>query len=215
MKYILIYLSFVLIYTNTLLAKDNKKRKADDTREVVLYLGEAMIKIHIMLNNREIKIYDWLKYSWYKNNMILETRGAYDGKLLHGIYTEYHPNKNISKRGEFKYGIKVGKWKEWHGNGEIKEIAYWKKGLKHGKHTQYNDNGEKIKQYRYKNGKEKIDKQPKVKVKLNNEFKENNNTSKEKREKKIPKQAKNKSEKKLPTPKKVKTKTAKVPNESK
>ncbi|MDJ1486103.1 hypothetical protein QNI16_36815 [Cytophagaceae bacterium YF14B1] len=131
---------------------------------VVILLGIPMVKaqkIEMPLHNRVIVNYpekvvyayylpsdqkhkpakESLFYYWFAANDIKRTRGAYDGKLLHGTYTEFYSNKNLKEKGVMRHGIKTGIWQGWYGNGERKEIIHWdKKGLR-GRFRTFNESG--------------------------------------------------------------------------
>ncbi len=172
MKHVL-FIFLLFIYMGNVIAQNpKKKKKAKDTREVVMYLGEVMIKANVLEQNLALKIDDKLKYAWYKNNMILSTKGGYDGRLLHGVYTEYHPNRNLSKKGQYDKGLHVGRWKEWYGNGEIKLICHWKRGQKHGKFIEFNNEGIKTNQGTYRSGEQRLPKAVKPKVEESKKIKQ-------------------------------------------
>ena len=74
----------------------------------------------------------------------MQTKGGYDGKLLHGEYTSFYLSDNLKEKGWFCKGLKCGKWIQWYENGKIKETGHWKNGLRNGKTQSFNINGEKL-----------------------------------------------------------------------
>lgn len=82
-----------------------------------------------------------LTYHWYTSQKIMETKGGFDGKLLHGTYRSFYLNDQLFESGEFKYGVKTGEWRTWYGDGKLKEICHWKNGRKNGHYALYSDYG--------------------------------------------------------------------------
>jgi hypothetical protein len=119
-------------------------------QRVILKFSEYIVYANILPDENKIKVDDDKYYFWFSANDIKTTRGGYDGKLLHGTYTEYYLNKNLKQKGEFKYGLKVGEWKSWNMAGEYEEIVNWKKGKKNGRFRVYNASGKVVKEGRYK-----------------------------------------------------------------
>ncbi|MFL5731298.1 MAG: toxin-antitoxin system YwqK family antitoxin [Cytophagaceae bacterium] len=122
------------------------------SQRVVLNYIDHVVYANILHEESKIKVDDDKYYYWYNANDIKTTRGGYDGKLLHGNYTEYYPNKNLKQKGEFKYGLKVGEWRNWNISGEFEEIYNWKKGVLHGKFKIYDSKGTLVKTGSYKQG---------------------------------------------------------------
>jgi hypothetical protein len=92
----------------------------------------------------KIKPQEEKTYNWYASNKILETKGGFDGKLLHGYYKCFYLSGNLRETGEFNYGLKTGKWSSWYPSGILREILYWKKGVKNGKYRLYSENGQLV-----------------------------------------------------------------------
>lgn len=92
-----------------------------------------------------------LTYHWYTAQKIMETKGGFDGKLLHGYYRSFYLNDQLFESGEFKYGIKSGEWKNWYPDGKLKEITNWKNGRKNGKYALYSDYGKLMASGTFKN----------------------------------------------------------------
>ncbi len=141
MKYHLLIWTILLFNLNVVAQSVKQLKKKAEMREVVLYIGEAMIRANVWEHGKKIEPDIQLRYSWFKNNMILTTRGGYDGKLLHGAYAEFYPNRNLKVQGCYKTGLYHGRWKEWYPNGELKKITPWKNGYKHGKLFEFSELG--------------------------------------------------------------------------
>lgn len=92
-----------------------------------------------------------LTYHWYTAQKIMETKGGFDGKLLHGTYRSFYLNDQLFESGEFRYGVKSGEWKNWYPDGKLKEITNWKKGRKNGSYVLYSDYGKVMAKGTFKN----------------------------------------------------------------
>lgn len=80
-------------------------------------------------------------YYWFRAGQIKQTRGSFEGKLLHGIYTDFYPDKNLREKGRFRYGLKQGEWRTWYPGGELKEVVHYKNGVRDGKFFLYTEKG--------------------------------------------------------------------------
>jgi hypothetical protein len=81
----------------------------------------------------------------------METKGGYDGKLLHGYYKSFYLNNQLKESGEIKYGTKHKEWRYWYSDGTLKEIINWKEGRKDGVYKIFNDQGKLIAKGYFKN----------------------------------------------------------------
>jgi hypothetical protein len=135
----------VLLYSNALAG--NKK----DTYQVYINAPDQSIRASVLTITERSNADEDRTYFWYASNRIMETKGGYDGKLLHGDYASFYLNNNLKEKGLFKNGLKHGKWVEWFSNGKIKEITQWRNGLREGSCTSFNEIGEKVKEERYSN----------------------------------------------------------------
>lgn len=99
------------------------------------------VKTQMLKEPKQFKPDVDLTYHWYTSQKIMETKGGYDGKLLHGTYRSFYLNDQLFESGEFKYGVKSGEWKNWYPDGKLKEITNWKKGRKNGSYMLYSDYG--------------------------------------------------------------------------
>lgn len=119
---------------------------------VIVNFYDNTVYMEILTKKTKKKASDDKFYYWYSANDIKRTRGAYEGKLLHGKYSDFYINKNLKEKGRMKYGLRVGTWKSWHPNGEYKNITYWRRGKAVGVFRDYNEDGEVIRKGRYRNG---------------------------------------------------------------
>lgn len=111
------------------------------TFNITVNHSDYTIKTQILKDRKVLTSDMALTYYWYTSQKIMETKGGYDGKLLHGYYHSFYLNDQLRESGTFKYGIKTGEWKSWYVDGKLKEIAHWKKGKKNGQYIVYNDLG--------------------------------------------------------------------------
>jgi hypothetical protein len=161
------HLITLLFLFSLLPAMSQKLPEVDALNRVILNHKDSIIYAHVMPagESPKVKVSDEYWYTWYAQHDIKETRGGFDGKLLHGNYTIYYENKDLRRKGVFKEGLKIGKWKSWHRNGQLSEISYYKKGLSTGKWISYDPSGNIIAKTKYKKGKMIVKKSRKVKNK--------------------------------------------------
>lgn len=112
---------------------------------------QSTIKTQMLKNPKQIKIIDEADYLWYSSNKIMETKGGYDGKLIHGYYKSFYLSNQLKEKGKVKYGLKSGEWRYWYENGLLKEIITWKNGKKNGKYILFNEEGGKMASGKFKN----------------------------------------------------------------
>lgn len=125
--------------------KLNYRPLRTDTSSLQVYLLEDA-------SDNPKKICSSCVYHWLKAGQIQQTRGGFDGKLLHGSYTEYFVNGDLREKGIFVKGLKSGEWRTWYQNGELYKITLFKKGLRDGKEEVFDVDG-KLKQVNhYKTG---------------------------------------------------------------
>lgn len=171
---------------------------------------DTTIKADVLSDRSDFTPSEGLTYHWFASNKILETKGGYDGRLLHGSYTSFYGNKNLRQKGKFSRGLKQGKWINWYSDGRINEVSHWRNGMKNGKFVLYNmegkvmlitnflndklhgkmisyENGKKLSETRYRNGNEVTSREPGSKksgeVKLPKEPKKNKLSFKERMKK--------------------------------
>jgi len=130
----LVYFSFVLmacLFSLNAPAQNDFNFKDPTTgisNRVYVQYTDSIVETFYYRGGKKIKTNDELLYFWYAARDIKHTRGAFEGKLLHGKYTMFYYNKDLLAKGEFKYGLKYGVWKSWYKGGEIKKKEKWCKG---------------------------------------------------------------------------------------
>lgn len=142
-----ILLGFIL-WANCSIAQQVEKT----SRSIIIQNNDMMIEASALVGEDKINISDDLTYHWFRNNKIHQTKGGFDGDIMHGDYTSFYPSKELKEKGTFNKGVKHGMWKSWHENGEISEIITWKNGVKNGAYMQYSSTGILLLQSTYKNG---------------------------------------------------------------
>lgn len=123
-----------------------------ETREMVINYDDTITRIHIFVANPTIKPDAEMVYTWYQKQTVLQTRGSWSGKLLHGKYETFYPNHNLLEQGYYENGHRVGAWSRWYADGEIAERINWKKGIQHGTFEQYDDKGNMTRRGKYRKG---------------------------------------------------------------
>lgn len=131
-------------------------QKAIDPDKIVAFnvtvnFDEYTVKTQMLKDPKKVKVDNNLSYLWYTSNKIIETKGGYDGKLLHGYYKSFYLNNQLRESGEIKYGTKHHEWRNWYSDGKLKEVSTWKNGRKNGKYELYNDYGHLMAQGTFKN----------------------------------------------------------------
>lgn len=80
-------------------------------------------------------------FYWYKGGRIHQSQGTYEGKRLHGPYSELNKDMSLRTKGTFKHGLKDGAWQTWYPNGYRQSNLTWKNGRLHGPYSLYADSG--------------------------------------------------------------------------
>lgn len=111
------------------------------TNRIYVQYTDSIVETYYYRGEKNIKLNDELFYFWYAARDIKRTRGAFEGKLLHGKYAMFYYNKDLLSKGQFKYGLKDGEWKSWYQGGEIKSKEKWHKGKIVGVAYYYNSKG--------------------------------------------------------------------------
>lgn len=116
---------------------------------------DTIIRAEVMAQRSSALADKDLTYYWYANvaNTIIQTKGGFDGKLLHGAYTSFYGNNNLKEKGKFDNGIKNGEWIKWYSNGAINEVSHWRLGMKNGRYKLYNEQGEQMLGAHFRNDK--------------------------------------------------------------
>src|ERR1043165_6820074 len=66
---------------------------------VTVNFEDYTVKTQMLKDPKKVTIDNELIYLWYNSNKIMETRGGYDGKLLHGYYKSFYPNNQLRESG--------------------------------------------------------------------------------------------------------------------
>ncbi len=114
---------------------------------------DCTIKTQMLSSPKQITINNDRTYMWYASQKIMETKGGYEGKLIHGKYTAFYLNNQLKEQGTVKYGLKNKEWKYWYPDGKLKEVINWKNGVKNGSYSLYNDYGQLMAKSNFKNDK--------------------------------------------------------------
>src|SRR5690606_18099757 len=86
----------------------------------------------------------FLLYSWYSNDSIRHTQGAYRGRLLHGRYAEWYPNRQLKVTGSYHRGLKNGRWQYHDANGTLRKVSHWLYGRETGRFALYSPQGKRV-----------------------------------------------------------------------
>lgn len=118
---------------------------------VIFNKGEYIIYAEVDQVRSSGDVGDDVFYYWYSANDVKRTQGGYEGKLLHGKYTEFYSNKDLKVQGKFSHGVKSGRWKMWHANGQLSEIQLWTSNGRRTRFESFDENGHLIRTgtYRY------------------------------------------------------------------
>ena len=128
-------------------------QQADKTsRNILIQNDDVMIEASALIGKSKINVSNDLTYHWFRNNEIHETKGGFDGDIMHGDYTSFYRSKELKEKGTFNKGVKHGMWKSWHENGEVHEIITWRNGIQNGAYMQYSSTGVLLLQSTFKNG---------------------------------------------------------------
>jgi len=120
---------------------------------VTVNYKDYTVKTQMLSQAKEIAINNERIYLWYSSQKIMETKGGYDGKLIHGKYNSFYLNNQLKEQGSIKYGLKNKEWKYWYPDGKLKEVINWKNGVKNGRYQLYNDYGQLMAKGCFKNDK--------------------------------------------------------------
>ena len=109
---------------------------------ITINFDDYTVKTQMLSHPKDISVNNDRTYMWYASQKIIETKGGYDGKLIHGTYRSFYLNNQLKEQGEIKYGLRNKEWKYWYADGKLKEVINWKKGVKNGSYYLYNDYGQ-------------------------------------------------------------------------
>lgn len=120
---------------------------------ITVNFEDYTVKTQMLSQDKKIDLNNDRSYMWYTSQKIMETKGGYAGKLIHGSYKAFYLNNQLKEQGEIKYGLKNKEWKYWYPDGKLKEVITWKSGIKNGPYYLYNDYGQLMAQSNFKNDK--------------------------------------------------------------
>jgi antitoxin component YwqK of YwqJK toxin-antitoxin module len=151
----LLKLCFTLIGLTSLNSFSQKYVEPDQIKQfnITVNYEDYTVKTQMLKNNKSISINNERIYMWYASQKIMETKGGYEGKLIHGKYTSFYLNNQLKEQGHIKYGLRNKEWKYWYADGKLKEIISWKNGVKNGTYCLYNDYGQLMAKSNFKNDK--------------------------------------------------------------
>lgn len=218
-------LQFILIHFlfGTLLAQKYIEPENMKQFNITVNYDDYTVKTQMLKQAKNIKVSNDLTYMWYSSQKIMETKGGFEGKLIHGYYTSFYLNNQLKEQGTIRYGLRNKKWKYWYPDGKLREVIHWKNGVKNGAYLLYNDYGQLMAKGNFKN--DKLHKNfftygPDGKVIEKKKYKNGDEvieppkpTKSKKLKEKKPKEAKQDIEKK--EPKKEKKKKEKKPKQTK
>lgn len=148
MKFDIIFLTIAL-GTNVVCAQDIKL----PPNRIPVHQTDAYVWVMVYDGDiKSSKLEDEKTYYWLKAKQIHQSKGGYDGDLLHGEYTALYKNDALKEKGLYVKGLKHGTWKTWHPNGELASITQWKNGIQRGTAEYRNVDGRLIKLEKFKNG---------------------------------------------------------------
>jgi hypothetical protein len=150
-----IFLSAVIYFTFTfhLLSQNGIEPSKLKQFNITVNFEDYTVKTQMLSQNKKITVSNDRSYMWYTSQKIMETKGGYDGKLIHGTYRAFYLNNQLKEKGCIKYGLKHSQWKYWYADGKLKEVINWKKGVKNGSYYLYNDYGQLMAKSNFKNDK--------------------------------------------------------------
>ncbi len=123
-------------------ANSQKVPDYSTVKEIPLIAAGYTVLAEVYVSEKEMKTDDDKFYCWVKANIVHTTQGGYEGRLLHGKYSEFYSDNQIKQKGEFKNGMRTGEWKSWYPDGKLKEITHWKNGRLSGGLIRYAESGE-------------------------------------------------------------------------
>src|SRR5437868_4522997 len=111
----------LFLFSSGMFAQNPQRPKKTFT--VNISRRDTTIKVDVLAEKSSTKPDENRTYNWFSSNQILETKGGYDGHLLHGSYSSFYGNNNLRQKGKFRKGLKEGKWISWYADGRINEVA--------------------------------------------------------------------------------------------
>lgn len=120
---------------------------------ITINYNDYTVKTQMLNQDKKISPENEKTYMWYDSRKIMETKGGYDGKLIHGSFKAFYLNNQLKEKGSIRYGLKHKEWKYWYPDGTLREVINWKNGVKWGPYYLYNDQGSLMAKGNFKNDK--------------------------------------------------------------
>ncbi|PBQ30237.1 hypothetical protein CNR22_00170 [Sphingobacteriaceae bacterium] len=120
---------------------------------ITINFDDYTVKTQMLSQNKNLSVSNDKIYMWYASQKIIETKGGYDGRLIHGIYRSFYLNNQLKEQGQIHYGLRNKQWKYWYPDGMLKEVIHWKNGVKSGTYLLYNDYGQLMARGKFKRDK--------------------------------------------------------------
>ena len=122
-----------------------------ETMQVTINLDESTLKFNTFEDEEDLLFTNKFRnYYWYKTNELLTTQGGYEGRLLHGEFTELYDSKSLKRKGEFRKGTKQGSWRYWNTEGALTAMTKYRAGRRSGRSLRFDDQGYISESHRYK-----------------------------------------------------------------
>ncbi len=150
LKHIVVVFCFLVFAISAQTYTEPSKQKKFN---ITVNHDDYTVKTQMLSHNKDIKINNERTYMWYSSQKIMETKGGFEGKLIHGQYTSFYLNNQLREQGTVNYGLKDKEWKYWYPDGQLREIITWKNGVKNGTYCLYNDYGQLMAKSTFKNDK--------------------------------------------------------------
>jgi len=141
-KEIFLILVIVLLQAGALHSQSPTEPSKMKQFNITVNFDDYTVKTQMLSHNKKFEPKSELTYMWYSSQKIMETKGGFDGKLIHGYYNSFYLNNQLKEQGTIRYGLKDKTWKYWYNNGVIRESITWKNGVKNGEYKIFNDYGQ-------------------------------------------------------------------------
>ena len=89
---------------------------------VTVNYDDFTVKTQMLSQNKNVAVNNDLVNMWYGSRKIIETKGGYEGKLIHGKYAAFYLNNQLKEPGQINYGLKTKEWKYWFSDGKFREV---------------------------------------------------------------------------------------------
>ncbi len=96
------FLSFILLFAFSVSAQRFVEPDKMKAFNITVNYPDYTVKTQMLKEPKQFKPDVDLTYHWYTSQKIMETKGGFDGKLLHGTYRSFYLNDQLFESGEFK-----------------------------------------------------------------------------------------------------------------